>query len=82
MYYCETSNRPIPHPAWLSRRKISSSYRRKASVSAFLKAMVAPENTTPPIVAGTSEHSWFGPVKTLFWIANALAIAMILAKLC
>lgn len=82
MYYCETSNRTIPYRPWFFRRNKCSVRRRKEPVWAFLKAMVAPETTTPPMARGTWENSWFGAVKTLFWIANALVIGIIMAKVC
>jgi hypothetical protein len=82
MYLCETSNHPIPHRSWFFRRiKYNIRHLAKPGMT-FLKAMVTPETTTPPTAAVASENSWFGAVKTLFWIANAIIIGMIMAKIC
>jgi hypothetical protein len=82
MYYCKTSGRQI-YRSWFPSRINGLMEPWVGLPIGILKAILTPESSIPPnMVANQVWSRWLGPVKTLFWMANAIAIGIILAKIC
>ncbi len=83
MYYCETSGRVCFRLSLPNRIKapLQSKLRR---MIALLKLMLTPHDSSlpPAMVTDKTLNSWLGPIKTFFWVTNAIAFGIVLANVC
>ncbi len=82
MHHCKTSGRQI-HRSWFPSRINVTMQPWVGLLRGLLKVIFTPESSIPPnMVANHIWSRWLGPAKTLFWMANAIAFGIVLAKIC
>lgn len=84
MYYCETSNRRVVRSrSWFPNRIVGGDDHRTKQIKSVIMALFTAETSGPmQFPAGFTQTRWWGGIKTLFWMMNAIVIGIIIANVC
>lgn len=84
MYCCETSNRRmVGCRSWSPNRIAGGEGRLTEQIRLVIMALFTPETSGPAqSPASFTQTRWWGGIKTLFWMINAVVIGIIIANVC
>jgi hypothetical protein len=84
MYYCETTNRKIVrYRSRFFNRMVGGHGRLTEQIKLVIMALCIPETSGPgQFPAGFTQTRWWGGIKTLFWMLNAIVIGIIISNVC